>query len=245
MQKSWVLVWQDNFDQKEIDRTLWRFDTGYTGESNQERQIYTNRRENVRIEWNCLVIEARKEEYESFQYTSARLTTAGMHSWTYGRIEARIQIPRGQGIWPAFWMLGDDRFTEGWPHCGEIDIMESIGSNLNTVRGTLHGPGYCRDDSIGMDYSNPQINFADDFHVYSIEWEPNLIRFYVDQHHYNTLTPHDLPSKWVFDHPFHILLNVAVGGIWPGYPDETTVFPQLMKVDYVRVYSRKDKSDDK
>jgi beta-glucanase (GH16 family) len=235
---EWTLIWQDEFDRKEIDRIRWRLDVGYTGEANGELEIYTDRSENACIENSCLVIAAREENYQGYRYTSARLKTQGLHSWVYGRVEARIKIPTGQGIWPAFWMLGEDVTIRGWPDCGEIDIMENIGSRPDTVRGTIHGPGYCRDDGIWADYTLNGQKFADDFHLFAVEWEPNQIRWYVDNILYNTLTVENVPGKWVFGHPFFILLNVAVGGYWPGYPDETTIFPQFMAVDYVRVYSK-------
>jgi beta-glucanase (GH16 family) len=174
-------------------------------------------------------------------YTSARLKTLGRFSQTYGRFEARIKIPKGQGIWPAFWMLGDDIIKSGWPASGEIDIMENIGKEPALVHGTIHGPGYNGAGGIGSSYALPDKRpFADDFHIYAVEWEPNAIRFYVDKDLYATRTPAELPpgGKWVFDHPFFILLNVAVGGGWPGSPDASSVFPQEMLVDYVRVYRR-------
>ncbi len=200
-----------------------------------------------------LVIKVLQEKYTGADgvtrnYTSARLKTLGKFSQTYGRFEARIKIPRGQGIWPAFWMLGDDidkpaSNKSGWPDCGEIDIMENIGKEPALVHGTIHGPGYSGEHGIGAPYALPgdrpgNSSFADDFHIFAVEWEPNTIRFYVDDHLYATRTPADLPegAKWVYDHPFFILLNVAVGGDWPGNPDATSVFPQTMLVDYVRVY---------
>ena len=240
----WIVVWEDGFDEKEIDRKKWLVEVGYTGASNGEAQIYTDRSENIRLEAGCLVIEARKEEYEGYHYTSARLKTKGLFNWMYGKIEARIRIPFGQGLWPAFWMLGSNKDVVGWPECGEIDIMENIGKQPNVVRGTIHGPDYFRDISIGKDFFQSGPKLADDFHRYAVEWEPNQIRWYVDEIHYLTLTPEDVPGRWVFDHPFYILLNVAVGGHWPGYPDHTTVFPQYMYVDYVRVYSRGRKSNE-
>jgi beta-glucanase (GH16 family) len=159
----------------------------------------------------------------------------------YGRFEARIKIPYGQGLWPAFWMLGNDIATVGWPSCGEIDIMENIGREPGLVHGTIHGPGYSGNSAIGAPFSlSAGQRFADDFHVYAVEWEPNVIRFYVDTNLYATRVPGDLPpgARWVYDHPFFVLLNVAVGGYWPGSPDASTVFPQAMLVDYVRVYKR-------
>jgi len=158
----------------------------------------------------------------------------------YGRFEARLQIPRGQGIWPAFWMMGADLATVGWPRCGEIDIMENIGKEAATVHATIHGPGYSGADSIGDAYTMPGgAPVADAFHVFAAEWEPAVIRFYVDGTLFSTRTPADLKAgqTWVFDHPFFVILNVAVGGNWPGNPDASTVFPQTMRVDYVRVYT--------
>jgi beta-glucanase (GH16 family) len=232
------LIWQDDFDGSQIDRSKWRLDVGYTGETNGELQIYTDRPKNAYLADGCLVIVALEEDYQGYHYTSARLNTQGLQSWTYGRLEARLKIPSGQGLWPAFWMLGDDILTIGWPGCGEIDIMEHIGKKPDTVRGTLHGPGFFRDDSLGADFTWPGQKIADDFHLYALEWEPGEIHWFIDDIHYLTLTANDMPGGWVFDHPFYILLNVAVGGHWPGYPDETTIFPQCMFVDFVRVYSQ-------
>lgn len=234
---DWRLIWQDEFDGTQLDRTKWNLDIGYTGESNAELEIYTDRQENLRLENSLLIIEARQEQYQGYRYTSARLNTQDLRSWTYGRVEARIKIPYGQGLWPAFWMLGDDFLAFGWPECGEIDIMENIGKMPATVRGTLHGPGYCRDDGIYADFTIAAGKFADDFHEFALDWEPGRLRWYVDGNEYHTLTPGDVPGKWVFDHPFFLILNIAVGGFWPGYPDETTQFPQVMAVDYVRVYT--------
>jgi len=175
-------------------------------------------------------------------YTSARLKTQGLFSQAYGRFEARIKIPAGQGMWPAFWMLGNDITSVGWPKCGEIDIMENIGKEPGTVHGSLHGPstsGPTSDLSAAFSLPAGQ-NFAGDFHLYAVEWEPGTIRFYVDTNLYATFTSSQWPAggAWVFDHPFFIILNVAVGGSWPGSPDSTTVFPQQMLVDYVRVYTK-------
>ena len=172
-------------------------------------------------------------------YTSARLKTLGTFAQTYGRFEARIRIPRGQGIWPAFWMLGENVDTAGWPACGEIDIMENIGREPNIVHGTLHGPGYSGGQGPTASFTGPTA-FADDFHVFAIEWEPATIRWYVDGNLYSTRNASDLPggARWVFDHGFFILLNVAVGGDWPGNPDDTTALPQEMVVDWLRVYKR-------
>jgi len=175
------------------------------------------------------------------KYTSARLKTQGLAAFTYGRIEARIQVPFGQGIWPAFWMLGADITSAGWPRCGEIDIMENIGKEPTIVHGTVHGPGYSGGNGIGSPYSLPGGQaFSADFHVYAVEWDQATVEFQVDGHVYKRVTPAELPAgtQWVYGHPFFLLLNLAVGGNWPGYPDATTKFPQRMLVDYVRVYEK-------
>ena len=246
---AWNLVWSDEFNNPNgspVDSSKWISETGGGGWGNSELEYYTNRRENAYQQDGNLVIKVLREKYigpgdTSRNYTSARLKTLGKFSQTYGRFEARIKIPRGQGIWPAFWMLGDDIDKSGWPACGEIDIMENIGKEPVLVHGTIHGPGYSGEHGIGAPYAlGGNQRFADDFHVFAVEWEPTAIRFYVDDHLYTTRTPSDLPqrAKWVYDHPFFLLLNVAVGGGWPGSPDASTVFPQTMLVDYVRVYDR-------
>ena len=157
---------------------------------------------------------------------------------TCGRYEARIRIPRGQGIWPAFWLLGADCKATGWPRCGEIDIMENIGKEPATVHGTLHGPGFSGDNGFGRPSSLDHGAFADDFHVYAVEWEPREIRWYRDGILYHSARPDLVKGEWVFEHPFFVILNLAVGGYWPGNPDAATTFPQRMLVDYVRVYRR-------
>jgi len=246
---AWKLVWSDEFngpDGSAVDASKWVSETGGGGWGNNELEYYTNRLANAFQQAGNLVIKVLAEKYAGADgitrnYTSARLKTHGRFSQTYGRFEARIKIPRGQGIWPAFWMMGDDIDKRGWPDGGEIDIMENIGKEPALVHGTIHGPGYSGAQGISAPYGLPgDARFADDFHIYAVEWEPNTIRFYVDDTVYATRTPADLPkgTKWVYDHPFFVLLNVAVGGGWPGDPDATTVFPQTMLVDYVRVYER-------
>lgn len=235
---GWTLVWQDEFDGPEIDRTKWAFDIGGNGWGNNELQAYTDRPENARIEDGMLVIEARKEEFVRRNYTSARLKTQGLHAWTYGRIEARMRLPYGNGIWPAFWMLGANITETPWPASGEIDIMEYIGREPNKVYGTVHGPGYSGSGGVGHFTSLPDGALNDEFHVFAVEWEPEEIRWYVDETQFFKITPQSLPGKWVYDHPFFIIINLAVGGNWPGRPDDTTVFPQFLHVDYVRVYQR-------
>lgn len=235
---GWTLVWSDEFDGPNINSSNWTYDIGWgqNGWGNAELQYYTDRTQNARIENGMLVIEARKERFRAQQYTSARLKTQSLQTFTYGRIEARMQLPYGQGIWPAFWSLGSDITEVGWPNSGEIDIMEHIGREPQNIYGTVHGPGYSGADSVGNSYTLTSGSVSTEFHVYAIEWEPDEIRWYIDDILYGTITPDDVPGMWVFDHDFFLILNVAVGGYWPGYPDETTIFPQFMRVDYVRVY---------
>jgi beta-glucanase (GH16 family) len=245
----WQLTWSDEFDGADgtrPDESTWTYDLGGNGWGNQELESYTNHAENASIQGGALVITARAEHVTGTDgiardYTSARLKTQGHFAQAYGRFEARIQSPRGQGLWPAFWMLGNDIGGVGWPACGEIDIMENIGREPTIVHGTIHGPGYSGANGPTMAFSSPDGRpFADGYHVYAVEWEPAEIRFYVDDHLYETRKPADLPggARWVYDHDFFVILNVAVGGSWPGNPDATSSFPQTMKVDYVRVYRR-------
>jgi len=238
--EGWTLVWQDEFDGPEIDRTKWTFDIGGHGWGNNEWQTYTERPENARIEDGMLVIEAREEQFVNRNYTSARMKTQGLHAWQYGRIEARMKLPYGQGIWPAFWMLGTSIQQRPWPGSGEIDIMEYIGRDPNRIHGTVHGPGYSGGGGIGNHINMPAGSVNENFHVYAIEWEENEIRWYVDDEQYFSLTSDAVRGEWVFNQPFFILINLAIGGAWPGYPNETTVFPQFLLVDYVRVYQRPD-----
>ena len=248
-QADWQLVWSDEFNQPDgssPDPTKWGYDLGGGGHGNNELENYTSRTNNARIVGGNLVIEADQENYGGDSYTSARMKTQGLWSWTYGRVEARIKIPRGQGIWPAFWMLGNSIGSVGWPACGEIDIMENIGktSDQGTDHSTLHGPQNGGDYNGGAGISHTHTlpggaALADDFHLYAVEWTTNQIQFFLDTNLFATVTPANVPSggTWVFTAPEFIILNIAVGGNWPGNPDGTTVFPQQMLVDYVHVYS--------
>ncbi len=253
---QWNIIWNDEFNQPDgssPDPTKWGYDVGGGGFGNNQQEYDTSRTNNARIEGGHLMIEADQETYTGTNkvtrnYTSARMLTRGKGSWTYGRIEARIKIPRGQGIWPAFWTLGTNIDAGvGWPTCGEIDIMENIGkpSDQNLVHGTIHGPqsggDYNGGSGVGTSYPLPGgAALADDFHIYAVEWTNNQIKWFLDTHQYFTATAASLPggATWVFTQPQFLILNVAVGGNWPGYPDETTVFPQQMLVDYVRVYEQ-------
>ncbi|GHC79239.1 hydrolase [Nocardiopsis terrae] len=236
-----ALVWSDEFDGPPgaaPDPANWNHETGNHGWGNNELQNYTDSRANSALDGNGnLVITARQEADGS--YTSARMTTQNKVQPQYGRIEARIQIPRGQGIWPAFWMLGSDFPQTPWPHSGEIDIMENIGREPHLVHGSLHGPGYSGGNPLTGSYMHPQAwSFADTFHVFSVDWRPGSVTWSVDGNAYQTYTWQDTGGNpWVYDQPFFMILNVAVGGNWPGYPDGSTQFPQEMRVDYVRVYS--------
>ena len=250
---EWVVTWRDEFDGPagaSFDRAKWVAESGGQGWGNRERQFYTARPENVALDGEGhLVITARAEPdtatfacwYGGCRFTSARLKTAGLFEQAYGKFEARLRIPRGQGIWPAFWMLGADIGTVGWPASGEIDIMENIGREPAIVHGTVHGPGYSGGEGIGGADTLASGALADDFHVYGVEWEPRAIRWYLDGREYFRLDPTRLPAgaRWVFDHPHFLLLNVAVGGNWPGEPDATSTYPQRMVVDWVRVYQRR------
>ncbi len=235
---GWHLVWHDEFDGNAIDPGNWTFDTGGGGWGNGEAEYYTERPENARLENGTLVIEARQEKYQGSYYTSARLKTQGLQNFQYGRIEARLKVPSGKGFWPAFWMLGSDFNGSNWPDCGEIDIMEYIGKQPDLIFGTLHGPGYS--GALGFSKWNRQTyQIADDFHTYAIEWESDEVRWYYDGVHYFTVTRTDIGDrKWVFDHPFFILVNLAVGGQLAGLVGLDTQFPAQYYVDYVRVYQR-------
>jgi beta-glucanase (GH16 family) len=233
---GWELVWHDEFDGDAIDSANWTYDTGAGGWGNGEAQYYTSRPENARVEDGLLVIEARQEKYEDSYYTSARLKTQGLQSFQYGRIEARLKVPAGDGLWPAFWMLGSSFDGTNWPDCGEIDIMEYVGREPDLIIGTLHGPGYS--GALGVSQWNRQeYAIADDLHTYAIEWKPDQIDWYYDGEKYHTVTPADLSGRqWVFDQPFFIILNLALGGTLGGPIGLDTVFPAQYTVDYVRVY---------
>ncbi|AWT46912.1 MULTISPECIES: glycoside hydrolase family 16 protein [Streptomyces] len=227
-----------------VDGSKWQLETG-DNVNNHERQYYTSGTKNAALDGQGhLVITARRENpagyqcwYGSCQYTSARLNTSGKFAAQYGHVEARMKIPRGQGMWPAFWMLGTDIGQVGWPNSGEIDVMENVGFEPSVVHGTIHGPGYSGSGGIGAAYSLPGGQaFADAFHTFAVDWAPGSITWSVDGNVYQRRTPADLGGKtWVFDKPFFLILNLAVGGYWPGDPDGSTAFPQQLVVDSVSV----------
>ncbi len=254
MDEKWTLVWEDDFEGEagnRIDAEKWTCEVGGEGWGNNEWQFYTNRPENVSLNGESQLVITAQEAPDDFRgrcwngeckYTSARCITMDKFAFTYGRAEALIKVPFGQGIWPAFWMLGANIEEVNWPRSGELDIMEYIGKEPKTVYGTVHGPGYSGANGISGNIEL-EADIADDFHVFAVEWEPQEIRWYMDDVLFHTVTPDDLRgNEWVFDHDFFLLLNLAVGGHWPGYPDETTIFPQQLLVDYVRVYQQVDDS---
>ncbi len=244
--EGWELVWHDEFDGASIDTKKWEHEVNAQGGGNNELQYYTNRPENSYIEDGHLVIQALKEHYTgpegTREYTSARLRTLRKGDWKYGRFDIKAKLPFGQGLWPAIWMLPSEWKYGGWAASGEIDIMELLGHEPNKVYGTLHYGGEWPDNvHTGTFYVLPQGNFSIDFHVFTLEWDTAAFRWYVDGIHYQTQTQwHTKNAAYPapFDQYFHLLLNVAVGGNWPGDPDNTTVFPQKMIVDYVRVYRK-------
>lgn len=253
---DWVLLWSDEFDAlpgSGFDRTKWSAEigdgtmNGIPGWGNGELQYYGG--ENAVIDGENLIVAARQNSdpnklcyYGMCEYTSSRLVSTDKFTAKYGRVEASVKVPFGQGIWPAFWMLGDDIGEVGWPQSGEIDIMEHIGREPTKAYGTVHGPGYSGGAGVGSGI-DLGVNIADDFHQFAIEWEPNEIRWYLDGTQYFSVTPNDVSGEWVFDHPFYLIMNIAVGGNWPGYPDETSTFPQTMTVEYVRVYGAADTAE--
>ena len=233
------LVMQDEFDTNGAPNSaIWTYDigTGNNGWGNNELEYYTDSSDNVKVVDGMLHITAKKEAYMGSEYTSARLLTKGLFEQKYGRFEARIKMPWGQGIWPAFWLLGADSDTVTWPLCGEIDIMEYKGQEPTVTHGTVHGPGYSGATAITKSYDLINNRFDTDFHIFGIEWGKNYINFYVDDVLYNQITPDKVTGEWVYDKPFYIILNLAVGGNYVGSPNNETTFPQTMLVDYVRVY---------
>ena len=234
------LVMADEFDTEGApDPAIWSYDigTGDNGWGNNEMQYYTDRTENITVQNGVLIISAKEESFEDSNYTSARILTKGKFEQKYGRFEARMRLPSGQGMWPAFWMLGANIDSNPWPACGEIDIMENAGSKPTVVSGAVHGPGYSGGEPILKKYDLVNDRFDTGFHIFGIEWGPEYINYYVDDVLYNQITPDDVTGEWVFDNgPFFIIINLAVGGLFDGPPNEDTEFPQNMLVDYVRVY---------
>lgn len=242
--RNYQLVWEDDFAGAagtSPDTSKWAFDIGIgpgnDGWGNQELQYYTDRPENIALDGSGnLAITARRESFGGRAFTSARLNTKGIFAQAYGRFEARIKMPWGPGIWPAFWMLGGNIDEVSWPQCGEIDIMEYRGQEPHLIHGSVHGPGYSGGAAITKSFGLTNDRFDVDFHVFAVEWGEGYIDFYVDETLYQRIEPADAPGEWVYDQPFFIILNVAVGGNYVGFPTQQTPFPQTMLVDYVKVY---------
>jgi beta-glucanase (GH16 family) len=234
------LVWADEFNQNGLpDTTKWSYETGNSGWGNNELEFYTSKRpENARVENGSLIIEARKEEYNGARYTSARMLTKNKGDWKYGRIEVKAKLPKGKGMWPAIWMLPTDWAYGGWPHSGEIDIMENVGYIPDTVYGSVHTGAFNHVQGTQKTKGIQLPDLSSAFHVYAIDWNENEISFYVDNKRYFAFTNDKQGSEhWPFDKRFHLLLNIAVGGNWGGkFGVDDSVFPQRMEVDYVRVY---------
>lgn len=231
--QQWSLIWADEFNGTTLNTNKWvhEIGTGTWGWGNNELQYYTDSQNNIFVDTGYLHIVGRQENIASSSYTSARIKTQGLFDFTYGRVEARIKVPLGQGLWPAFWMLGSNIATDGWPLCGEIDIMEHVNNELK-VYGTIHH------DMWGHVYEGEFVyTDASIFHEYAIEWDTDEIRWYLDDvEFFSTNIGAGTVSREEFHNPFFLLLNLAIGGNWPGSPDGTTTFPATMMVDYVRVY---------
>lgn len=241
-ERNWRLTWSDEFDGEAgqaPDPTKWTYDigTGENGWGNGEFQYYTDRPENVSLDGEGnLVITAINDGFGGSGFTSGRINTKGLFSQAYGRFEARLKTPFGPGLWPAFWMLGDNIDEVSWPQCGEIDIMELRGQQPEIALGSVHGPGYSAGGSISASYALENGRYDTEYHLFAIEWSEKQIDFFVDDFLYQRITPEDVTGEWVFDQPFYLLLNVAVGGNFVGFPTSQTPWPQRMIVDYVRVY---------
>lgn len=238
------LVWSDEFDGEAVNLDNWTYDIGGWGWGNGEAQHYTDRPENARTENGLLVIELRKEPFEDSSYTSARLKSQGLQEFQYGRIEARINVPKGAGTWPAFWMLGaafDQNSPDPakqWPNIGEIDIMEYVGREPDLVLGTVHGPGYAGAGGKSK-WNRQEFDIGDDWHTFAIDWNADRIQWFFDDEQYFELTPENVGQReWVFDQPFFIILNSALGGTLGGVIAPELEFPVPYYVDYVRVYQQ-------
>lgn len=244
----WVLVWSDEFNDATADNrpdpSKWTYELGASGYGNEEKQNYTDRVENAcyAIEDNegCMKITALADNYQNVTYSSARIKTEGRFSATYGRFEARMKLPYGPGIWPAFWLLGANYATDTWPKCGEIDIMENKGFQPNIVSSAVHCPGHSGGNPFTSTFGYQNQRFDTGFHLFAVEWDKSKIEFSVDGYPYHTVLASEMAKdEWVFDHPFFIIINLAVGGVFGGDPTADTVFPQSLYIDYVRVYQRK------
>lgn len=240
-EQEWTLVWSDEFNgaaHESPDPANWTYDIG-TDWGNQQLEWTTDRPENVSMNGEGqLAITAREESFQGRTYTSARIKTQDLFAQRYGRFEARIKVPAGQGLWPAFWMLGSDIDEVGWPRSGEIDIMEFRGQEVNVLHGSIHGPGHSGGNAFTRRYVLDEGRLDTDFRVYGIEWEPDEIRWYLDGELFHRARRGRVPGEWVYDDEFFLILNVAVGGTFVGPVGPGVTFPRTMLVDWVRVYER-------
>lgn len=243
---GYTLVWEDNFSGTSLDATSWTHQNGdgcdlsLCGWGNNELEYYTNRPENLFFQDGKLIIEARKETFGTRNYTSSKILTSEKRKFKFGRVDIRAKLPIGKGIWPAFWMLPQDNKFGGWPTSGEIDIMEVVAHDIVRTHGTVHfgpGPG---STSVNRSTTTPTGTLHDKFHVYSIEWEEDEIRWYLDGSLFSTFKKTDVPAGMIypFNEDFYFIFNLAVGGNWPGSPDASTYFPQWLIVDYIRMYQK-------
>jgi beta-glucanase (GH16 family) len=246
--REWRLVWADEFNYKGLpDPEKWSYDVGGHGWGNKELQFYTEgRRENARVENGSLIIEARRDNWQHHEYTSARLVSKAKGDWTYGRFEVRAKLPTGRGAWSAIWMLPTGKKYGGWPNSGEIDIMEQVGFDPQVVHASVHTGSYNHSINTQKTEKTDVSNATTDFNVYAVEWTPQEIRGYINDRQYFTFKNERLSNpaadfkEWPFDRPFHLLLNIAVGGTWGGRQGvDPAVWPQRMEIDYVRVYSHR------
>jgi beta-glucanase (GH16 family) len=254
--RGWTLEWSDEFDGKAgapVDDRVWSYDTGdgcassNCGWGNQERESYSSSGENIALDGQGhLAIVARRATpgltcyYGPCRYTSAKIKTQGKALARPGRVEARIRLPAGQGLWPAFWLLGSNLGTVPWPQCGELDVMENHGSASNQTSSAIHGPGYFGKTPFVGGHTLPQGTFGDDFHIFAVEWDSTQVQFFVDSAPPYTVTRTEVEryGPWVFDQPFFVVLNLAVGGTFDGDPASDAIFPATMLIDYVRAYTR-------
>jgi len=234
------LVWSDEFNYTGLpDSTKWNYAIGGHGWGNQELQYYTeNRPQNARVEEGNLIIEARFEKTEGMDFSSARLTTKNKGDWTFGRVEVRAKLPSGTGVWPAIWMFFSEHTYGGWPESGEIDIMEYVGYQPDTIHGTIHTGAYNHPQNTQRGGEIQVPTAEEEFHTYAVDWQEDRIDFFVDDNRYFSFEKEsDDPAVWPFDHDFYLIMNIAVGGTWGGQEGvDTTIFPQQLVVDYVRVY---------
>jgi beta-glucanase (GH16 family) len=229
--QTWNLIWADEFDGEAINKSNWTYDIGGNGWGNSELQYYTNRPDNAAVKDGNLLIIAKNESYGGRNYTSARLKTQGLKSFTYGKFEGRMKFPKEQGIWPAFWTLGNNIAQNSWPKCGEIDIMEHVSLSPN-INGTIHW-----DNNGHSQYGLATACKVTDYHVYGIEWDAKSIKWFLDGKKYcEANIANNINGTEEFHLPFFFIVNLAVGGVWPGNPDATTTFPDTLYVDYIRVY---------